>query len=65
MAGIPIATIKDLLGHASLAMTMRYAHLNAKVLTEGIQILASWKEAEAERINETVVGLFDNAVNTD
>jgi len=27
MAGVDITTVKELLGHKTLAMTMRYAHL--------------------------------------
>ncbi len=38
MAGVDIATIKELLGHKSLTMTMRYAHLapSHKVNAAGI-----------------------------
>jgi hypothetical protein len=28
MAGVPLATVSELLGHKSITMTMRYAHLS-------------------------------------
>lgn len=39
MAGVPLSAVSELLGHTSLAMTMRYAHLSPKHLTEAVRIL--------------------------
>ena len=41
MAGVPVAVIKDLLGHATIEMTMRYAHLAPAVHREAIERLDS------------------------
>jgi integrase len=39
MAGRPIAEVKELLGHATLAMTMRYAHLAPERLRAAVEVL--------------------------
>ncbi len=39
MAGIPLATVSKLLGHKSLSMTMRYAHLSPKHMTAAVRVL--------------------------
>jgi len=36
MAGISLQAVKDLLGHSSLTMTMRYAHLSPAHLREAV-----------------------------
>ena len=36
MAGVPIVHVKELAGHKTLAMTMRYSHLDPKTLQAGI-----------------------------
>jgi len=36
MAGVPLATVSKLLGHKSLAMTMRYAHLSPQHKAEAV-----------------------------
>lgn len=41
MAGVDITTIKELLGHKSLAMTMRYAHLAPSHKKNAVSILDS------------------------
>ncbi len=40
MAGAPLLAIKDALGHASLQMTERYAHLAPSVTREAVQALS-------------------------
>ena len=39
MNGVDLATVKDLLGHKSLAMTMRYAHLSPRHKRKAVNIL--------------------------
>ncbi|MBI5560529.1 MAG: site-specific integrase, partial [Deltaproteobacteria bacterium] len=39
MAGVDITTIKDLLGHKTLTMTLRYAHLAPKHLVNAVKVL--------------------------
>jgi integrase len=39
MAGIPLLTIKELLGHKTMAMTLRYAHLSRKHKTAAVETL--------------------------
>ena len=39
MRGVPLATVSNLLGHASPTMTLRYAHLSPKHLTSAVRVL--------------------------
>jgi integrase len=41
MAGVDITTVKELLGHKSLYMTMRYAHLAPAHKVNAVQMLDS------------------------
>jgi integrase len=38
-AGAPITAVKELLGHSSLAMTMRYSHLDESTLRRAVMLL--------------------------
>lgn len=38
--GVPIPVIKDLMGHASIQMTMRYAHLSPDHMRDAVEVLA-------------------------
>jgi hypothetical protein len=39
MRGVPIRTIQELAGHASITTTMRYMHLTASAAEDAIRIL--------------------------
>lgn len=39
MRGVPIRTISELLGHATIQMTMRYAHLSPNVARDAVNQL--------------------------
>ena len=39
MAGVDITTVKELLGHKSLTMTLRYAHLAPSHKVKAVEIL--------------------------
>lgn len=38
-AGVPITVVKELLGHSTIEMTMRYAHLAPSSLQEAVEVL--------------------------
>ena len=39
MRGVPIKAVQELLGHATIEMTMRYAHLSPHVTREAVKLL--------------------------
>lgn len=39
MKGVPLKTVQELLGHADIHMTMRYAHLSPDVKREAVELL--------------------------
>lgn len=41
MAGVPLNTVRDLLGHASIDMTMKYAHLAPDTLAQAVEKLTA------------------------
>jgi len=41
MAGVPLNTVRDLLGHASIEMTMKYAHLAPETLAEAVEKISA------------------------
>lgn len=48
MAGCDLNTLKELLGHKSITMTMRYAHLSGEHKKTAVKMLDGMKFAEAE-----------------
>lgn len=41
MAGVPLNTVRDLLGHASIDMTMKYSHLAPDTLAQAVEKLTA------------------------
>jgi site-specific recombinase XerD len=39
MAGVPLPVVQQLMGHSSVTMTMRYAHLAPSAMTAAVQAL--------------------------
>ena len=57
MAGVDLATLKELMGHASISVTMRYVHPTPEHKREAVKKL--------ERFNaEQVFALYENAVES-
>lgn len=44
--GVPLNTVRELLGHGSMAVTMRYAHLASANLHEAVAVLAQSEKSE-------------------
>jgi site-specific recombinase XerD len=51
MKGAPLEDIADLLGHKSLAMTRRYAHLGPNKLHAVVSLLGA---SDTKQVSETV-----------
>jgi integrase len=47
MRGVPLKVIQELLGHASIAMTMRYAHLSPEIARDAVRLIDSGAGATA------------------
>ena len=47
MAGVDIRTVQEIMGHKTLAMTMRYSHLSGEHLSQAVNRISSGKIREA------------------
>jgi len=49
MAGVPLKAVQELLGHATLEMTLRYAHLSPEVTRQAVEVLDQRPMRRAQR----------------
>jgi len=62
-AGVPLNTVRELLGHGDMTVTMRYAHLAPNNLREAVQVLV--KEAsDAEKRTRSVQACGSDAATS-
>lgn len=52
MSGVPLATVKEILGHRSLSMVERYAHLTPEAQRDALQKLAYSEGSNFAELNE-------------
>ena len=50
MRGVPLATVSNLLGHTTPAMTLCYAHLSPKHLTSAVRMLDVQSDSSLDRL---------------
>ena len=55
--GVPLYTVKELLGHETLAMTARYSHLGENALRDATRTLATALQAKKEEKNSSLSGI--------
>ena len=54
MRGATVTAVQELLGHASIVMTMRYAHLGPQVVRETVRLLDGLGREWAEQSKNVV-----------
>jgi len=64
MMGVPLKVVQELLGHADIQMTMRYAHLSPDVKRDSVKVLDSRGTLGALRGMVPAL-LPENVINTD
>jgi site-specific recombinase XerD len=52
MRGAPLKAIQELLGHATIQMTMRYAHLAPEVARDAVRLLDA-NDARGKTVEKT------------
>jgi site-specific recombinase XerD len=48
MAGVPLRTVGEILGHKTAAMTERYAHLTPGHTRKAVESLPDWEAGEKD-----------------
>jgi len=64
MAGVGLRTVQELMGHKTIAMTCRYAHLSPDHQAEAIRRLDGWgRKTENETDTKTDTGGLEAQAN--
>ena len=59
MAGVPLRTVQELMGHKTIAMTCRYAHLAPQHQLDAVSKLDGWgKQPSTSTDTKTDTGEF-------
>ena len=61
MAGVDITTVKELLGHKSLTMTLRYAHLAPSHKVKAVGVLDGVINGKLEKQQIVDIHVSDNS----
>jgi hypothetical protein len=56
MRGVPIRAVQDLMGHASIVITQRYAHLAPHVSQDAVRLFFGWPQRWPERSAQRAPG---------
>ena len=59
MAGVDIRTVQELMGHKTIQMTCRYAHLGPQHRLAAVQRLCDTEKALSEGATLTATGAFE------
>jgi len=51
-SGVDLYVVKELLGHKTITMTMRYAHHYPESLRYGVEVLDGWGAQKGAQVNE-------------
>jgi integrase len=57
MSGVDIMTVKELLGHKTLAMTLRYSHLSSSHKSRAVNVLDRTQKTSKDEIPKKVVSI--------
>lgn len=60
MKGVPLRVIQELLGHSTIAMTERYAHLTSASLHDAVRVLEPIIELRGQPAGNTVISWKEN-----
>jgi len=49
MAGVPMKTVGEILGHKTATMTERYSHLTPEHKRKAVELLPDWEENDSPK----------------
>jgi len=65
MRGVPLATVKELLGHSTITTTMRYAHVAPSALRAAVDMLITAKSDQLANFGQPVVNQWQQAIQSE